>query len=252
MMEGDTPSPTAFTYPDEPPSTTGIRRPGLLCTRHFAGETSFCAYIPKRNQPRLLVPELPITVPISYPRPPTLTTKDQQDLIDVYYENMSPYFPFINKSILYNQHSLFMQAQPCYLSPLFFCAVFSRAAHIIGDQTTQDGRSFEHVGEQFMEYALALRGCYHTQSSISTVLALVIMANQLEQTKRYKSITLSWILAGEAFRMVVDIGIHRMGSLNEFETEDQLCIRAFWLAYVTDATISLSYGRPSAVEEKIL
>ncbi|KAI8890373.1 hypothetical protein K501DRAFT_328385 [Backusella circina FSU 941] len=251
-MEEGSPSPPAFSYHKEVPSTIGIRRPGLLCTRHFAGETSFCPYIPKRNQPKLLVPELPITFPTSFPLPPSLSPRDQHRLIEVYYENMSPYFPFINKSILYEQLALFMQNQPCYLSPLFFYALFSRAAHIEGNATTEDGRIFEQVGEQFMEYALVLRSCYQTQSSISTVLALVIMANQLEQTKCYNAITRSWILAGEAFRMVVDIGIHRMGSLNEFEMEDQLCIRSFWLAYITDATISLSYGRPSAVEEKIL
>ncbi|KAI8090483.1 hypothetical protein BDF21DRAFT_190960 [Thamnidium elegans] len=78
------------------------------------------------------------------------------------------------------------------------------------------------------------------------------MANHLEQTKLPQNLTRSWLWAGEAFRIALDLGIHRASVCEKNSPGGQLCIRTFWLAYITDCTISMTYGRPSATEEKVL
>ncbi|KAI9273933.1 fungal-specific transcription factor domain-containing protein [Helicostylum pulchrum] len=241
--------------PDFVPSTTGFRKAGLLSSGHYAGETSFCAYFQPGFTPR------PIKHESQYPtletepvRVPNITYNDQLYLIDVYYQNLNPFFPIINKAELLSQLHKLMNLGETYLSPLFFYALFARASHVATDRifTEASQQTFESLGDDCVTYVSALVGKYQDAPRISTVLALIIMANHLEQTKLPQNLTRSWLWAGEAFRIALDLGIHRASITEKDSPGGQLCIRTFWLAYITDCTISMTYGRPSATEEKVL
>lgn len=246
---------------DTIPSTTVFRKPGLLYSGHYAGETSFCGYLAPESQPPVITEEdqFPTFDPTP-PQSPYISEQDQLYLIDVYYENINPFFPILNKEEMILQRGLVMNNGLTYLSPLFFHALFARAAHVETSriwtqqqqQQHQNQQSFKELGDECINYVSALANCYKDKPRISTILALIIMANHLEQTKLPEKLTRSWLWAGEAFRIALDLGVHRSLISEENEHLGQLCIRTFWLAYITDCTMSMTYGRPSATEEKVL
>lgn len=256
----DTPSPssssvvtanTLTTQSSESiPSTTVFRKPGLLKSGHYTGETSFCGYLPSLEQPSVVLAEenFPTFAPI--PKEPFIDTNDKLYLIDTYYDNMNPFYPLMPKQEVLSQ---LHNPKGSYLSPLFFYALFARAAHVeTAGRLTTDNRSFQSLGAECMNYASTLVNYYKDKPRISTILALVIMTNHLEQEKKHQDLTKAWLWAGEAFRMALDLGIHRAVISTEANPTGQLCIRTFWLAYIADCTISMTYGRPSATEEKVL
>ncbi|KAI8064296.1 fungal-specific transcription factor domain-containing protein [Gilbertella persicaria] len=248
----DTPSEIVVTNTNSGsiPSTTVFRKPGLLHSGHYTGETSFCRYLKSQNQ-SLEEDQFPTFS--SIPTVPHITLADKHYLIDVYYDNLSPFYPIINKADILQQLDLVQKGHSSYLSPLFFYALFARAAHVeTTRKMTADNTSFYDLGVACLEYASALVHCYKDKPRISTVLALVIMTNHLEQEKRHQDLTRTWLWAGDAFRMALDLGIHRAFISDEADPSGQLCIRTFWLAYIADCTISMTYGRPSATEEKVL
>jgi hypothetical protein len=234
------------------PSTTVFRKPGLMYSGHFAGETSFCAYLPVLSQPPVLTEEDEFPTLNCISSCPYISPNDQLYLLETYYTHLNPFYPILNKDEMKKQLNLCMNGQKCYLSPLFFYALFARAAHIADRTATEDNHTFEEISQQAMAYAINLRTSYQDRPRVSTVLALIILANQLEQTKVHDNLTRSWLLAGEAFRLALDMGIHRSGNHDENDNNGQFCIRTFWLAYITDCTMSMTYGRPSATEEKVL
>ncbi|CEP09163.1 hypothetical protein [Parasitella parasitica] len=232
------------------PSTTVFRKPGLLKSGHYTGETSFCGYLPSLEQPSVILAEESFPTFTPFPKEPFIDASDKLYLIDVYYENMNPFYPLMAK-----QEMLFQLNHPknSYLSPLFFYALFARAAHVeTAGKLTVDNRTFQSLGAECMNYASTLVNYYKDKPRVSTVLALVILTNHLEQEKKHQDLTKAWLWAGEAFRMALDLGIHRSIISTESDSTGQLCIRTFWLAYIADCTISMTYGRPSATEEKVL
>ncbi|KAG2192754.1 hypothetical protein INT47_008405 [Mucor saturninus] len=237
------------------PSTTVFRKPGTLLSGHYAGETSFCGYIQPELQPKAIKEEC--NFPTFDPTPiqaPYISESDQLYLIETYYENINPFFPILNKEVMKTQLKQVMNNRPTYLSPLFFYALFARAAHVETDRihTQYNQQTFKDLGDACTTYVSSLVNCYKDTPRVSTVLALIIMANHLEQTKLPANLTKSWLWAGEAFRIALDLGIHRSLISEKEDALGQLCIRTFWLAYITDCTISMTYGRPSATEEKVL
>ncbi|KAI7906404.1 uncharacterized protein BX663DRAFT_483150 [Cokeromyces recurvatus] len=237
------------------PSTTVFRKPGLLSSCHYTGETSFCGYLPVVDQPPVIKQEsdFPDFQPV--PKRPILSIEDQYYLIDVYYENMNPFYPLINKQDLLKQLECITKKEDSYLSPLFFYALFARASHLETNRkvvTSDNKQTLLELGTDCMNYVSALVDCYTDKPRVSTVLALIIMINHLEQAKLYQHLTKCWLWAGKAFKMALDLGIHRASICDEKSSFGQLCIRTFWLAYITDCTISMTYGRPSSTEEKVL
>ncbi|OBZ90001.1 Nitrogen assimilation transcription factor nirA [Choanephora cucurbitarum] len=239
------------------PSTTVFRKPGLLHSGHYTGETSFCGYLRAQNQPPVITKEDQYPTFSTLPLPPiapNISSADQRYLIDVYYDNLNPFYPIINKTDMLEQLDLVQKKSSSYLSPLFFFALFARAAHVESNrQYTEDRQfTFHDLGIACLDYASALVHYYKDKPRISTVLALVIMTNHLEQEKKHRDLTKTWLWAGDAFRMALDLGIHRSFISKESDSFGQLCIRTFWLAYIADCTVSMTYGRPSATEEKVL
>ncbi|KAI8639810.1 hypothetical protein BD408DRAFT_484555 [Parasitella parasitica] len=247
VATANTPAPQSS---ESIPSATVFRKPGLLKSGHYTGETSFCGYLPSLKQPSVILAEESFPTFKPLPKEPSIDASDKLYLIDVYYENMNPFYPLMAK-----QEMLFQLNHPkgSYLSPLFFYALFARAAHMeTAGKLAADNRSFQSLGTECMNYVSTLVNYYKDKPRISTVLALVIMTNHLEQEKKHQDLTKAWLWAGEAFRMALDLGIHRSIISTESDSTGQLCIRTFWLAYIADCTISMTYGRPSATEEKVL
>lgn len=235
------------------PSNTVVRKPSLLYSGHYVGETSFCAYVDLFKDHRSVIREEHQFPAINAPPSiPSLSMNDQLYLLDIYYANINPYYPLLNKKEMTDQLYLINRHEPTYLSPLFFYALFARASSFVQDRFNDESKSFEQIGNECLKYAIYLRPFYQDRPRVSTVLALVILANHMEQTKLPENLTQAWLWSGEAFRLSLDLGIHRSMISAEEDMHGQLCIRAFWLAFITDCTISMAYGRPCSTEEKVL
>lgn len=239
------------------PFTSGIRNPGSINSGHFVGETAFCAsFSTTLEQPSIIIEEdcLPMFTNTKTVSQPNLTLDDKLILINIYYENMNPFFPLMSKQILLKELDNILHHRKSHLSPLFFFALFARAAQIGVDSKKElsSNNKMDDISKNCFNYASALINEYRDKSRVSTILALVILANYLELQKKPAGLTQSWLWAGEAFRMSLDLGIHRSCMLDGDRYYDQLCIRAFWLAFITDSVISMKYGRPSSSEEKLL
>lgn len=230
-----------------------LQKPGLLHSGHYTGETSFCTYLDGvENQTSVVVEDDIFPIPVTPPCVPSLTLNDQLYLINVYYDNINAFFPVLNKNDMTLQLQAFRHNRPAYLSPLFFYALFARAASFVENQNSEQSVPFYLIGKECMDYAIYLRPSYQDRPRLSTILALVIMAQHMEQTKKHENLTQAWLWSGEAFRSALDLGVHRSIISSELDYHGQLSIRAFWLAFVTDCTISMTYGRPSSTEEKVM
>ncbi|CAO3653024.1 unnamed protein product [Mucor hiemalis] len=103
------------------PSTTVFRKPGLLPSGHFTGETSCYGFMAPELQPQVIIEEdtFPTIDPIPI-QPPFITEEDQIYLIEVYYQDSNPFFPILNKQDVLLQRDLVMKPKgSAYLSPLF-------------------------------------------------------------------------------------------------------------------------------------
>lgn len=244
-----------------PPPTTNC--PAQHCmsidpSGHFMGETSF--YVNNANVPSSL---LPATSSVFPPLEiPNLSIEMQSMLVEYYCAKVDPFFP----SIL-GKHRIFIEldhcrtGQPSTLSPLFFYGLFARA---IAAVTSHDNNNNNNpplaaaaavdpsLSQHFLHIALKHRDEYYDTPHFSTVLALVIIANQLEHSKLEKHLTRAWLLVGEAVRLAIDMGLHRIFRFRQKENdlEAQWCIRTFWSLLVTERTMSMTYGRPSILDEK--
>ncbi|KAI8334019.1 fungal-specific transcription factor domain-containing protein [Chlamydoabsidia padenii] len=265
---------------------------------HFMGETSYysnsLSYSPLQQDKMQLDLVTRSLYALSTPIPPPQLTLDTQlHLIDVYYTHIHPHLPLINRQDLLLELDRCNLGQPSYLSPLFFYALFARSApfsnepHRFIDNSNTD-QTIDSFATRCLQYANQLRDTYLHQPRISTVFALLLMALHLEQSRRHEEFSRVWIWAGEAFRMILDLGLHRYNSftnissppiktgsstsspLTSSSSSSSLCdpmdsaelatiehnaceqfgIRTFWAAFVFDRSLSLVYGRPFTLEER--
>ncbi|KAH8805191.1 fungal-specific transcription factor domain-containing protein [Xylogone sp. PMI_703] len=88
------------------------------------------------------------------------------------------------------------------------------------------------------------------KSSITTIQALLIMSSSLFSWCDEKST--SWLYAGMAYNMIIDLGIHVDASTLKrrfCEEEMEIRRRLYWAAYVVDKHHSLYQGRPACLRE---
>ncbi|KAI9256581.1 hypothetical protein BDA99DRAFT_562019 [Phascolomyces articulosus] len=227
---------------------------------HFTGDTAF--FIPQQSSP------LPAGPTSSLPRRPVipqfLSADIQTSLIDTFYAHANPFFPAImSKGQMLAELQQLRTDQPSQLSRLFFHAVFSRAASLTSgedfvqqqDTAAPIKKTWASISDTLLTSAFETRDDYLEVPHISTLLALVIMANHFEHNKLSRNLRKAWVLIGDAGRLAIDMGLHRALRLlmNPEEDDDvyaQMCIRTFWVVCVSERTMSITYGRPSMFDDK--
>ena len=244
-----------------PISPTSQQRPQACTDRygHFTGDTTF--FIPQQSAP---LPAGPTTsLPCQPTIPPFLSADIQTSLIDTFYIHANPFFPAImSKGQMLAELQLLRTDQPSQLSRLFFHAVFSRAASLTSGedfvqqlQDTPEEKTWSSISDTLLSAAFITRDDYLDSPHISTLLALVIMANHFEHNKLAKNLRKAWMLIGDAGRLAIDMGLHRSSRLllhsdGDDDVYTQMCIRTFWAVCVSERTMSITYGRPSMFDDK--
>ncbi|KAJ5484820.1 hypothetical protein N7539_004808 [Penicillium diatomitis] len=142
---------------------------------------------------------------------------------------------------------LFMRDMACggpYFSKLLLNAImFTVSKHCSRPELRSDPDDVTTAGWRFRQRFTELLRDSFDKSEIATIQALLIMSNSL--FSRCDERSLSWLYAGNAFNMIIDLGLHVLPSSNQTTAEElELRKRVLWGAYTIDKIQCLLQGRP--------
>ncbi|EAU30833.1 predicted protein [Aspergillus terreus NIH2624] len=142
---------------------------------------------------------------------------------------------------------VFMRDMACggpYFSKLLLNAVFFAVSkHCTCPEIRSNPDDITTSGYRFRQrFSELLRDCFD-KSEVTTIQALLIMSNAL--FSRCDERSLSWLYAGNAFNMIIDLGLHVLPSPGSLPAEEhELRRRILWGAYLIDKYQCLLQGRP--------
>ena len=132
----------------------------------------------------------------------------------------------------------FMRDMACngpYFSKLLLNAIYFGAAKFSPrHDIRKDPNDVRTAGWKFRERVRELMGSALDRSDITTIQALLVVANTLFALGDERSA--AWLYSGLAFRMIIDLGMHvdtpDLGSSRKFSDEDmEIRRRVFWAAF---------------------
>ncbi|KAJ5959780.1 uncharacterized protein N7479_006930 [Penicillium vulpinum] len=141
----------------------------------------------------------------------------------------------------------FMRDMACegpYFSKLLLNAIFFvTSKHCDRPELRSDPNDITTAGWKFRQrFTQLLRDCFD-KSEITTLQALLIMSNAL--FSRCDERSLSWLYAGNAFNMFIDLGLHVLPAVDSISAEElEIRKRVLWGAYLIDKIQCLFQGRP--------
>ncbi|KAK9257727.1 fungal-specific transcription factor domain-containing protein [Lipomyces tetrasporus] len=150
----------------------------------------------------------------------------------------------------------FMRDMACkgpYFSKLLLNAIyFAASIHSPRIDIRRDPKDRQITGWVYRQRFIELLSTAFEKSEITTIQALIIIASPLFTWCDERST--SWLYAGIAFDMIIDLGIHvdvsTLPNSRRLSEEDlEVRRRTFWGAYVKDKVQSLYQGRPARLRE---
>lgn len=129
---------------------------------------------------------------------------------------------------------LFMRDMACggpYFSKLLLNAIlFTVSKHCPRLELRSDPDDVTTTGWKFRQRFTELLRESFDKSEITTIQALLIMSNSL--FSRCDERSLSWLYAGNAFNMIIDLGLHVLPSSSQMPAEElEVRKRVLWGAY---------------------
>ncbi|CAG8898252.1 unnamed protein product [Penicillium egyptiacum] len=141
----------------------------------------------------------------------------------------------------------FMRDMACegpYFSKLLLNAIFFVVSkHCDRPELRSDPNDITTAGWEFRRRFTQLLRDSFDKSEITTLQALLIMSNAL--FSRCDERSLSWLYAGNAFNMFIDLGLHVLPAVDSITAEElEIRKRVLWGAYLIDKIQCLFQGRP--------
>ncbi|OQE74588.1 hypothetical protein PENNAL_c0078G11886 [Penicillium nalgiovense] len=141
----------------------------------------------------------------------------------------------------------FMRDMACegpYFSKLLLNAIFFVVSkHCDRPELRSDPNDITTAGWKFRQRFTQLLRDSFDKSEITTLQALLIMSNAL--FSRCDERSLSWLYAGNAFNMFIDLGLHVLPAVDSITAEElEIRKRVLWGAYLIDKIQCLFQGRP--------
>ncbi|BCR82761.1 uncharacterized protein ACHE_10163S [Aspergillus chevalieri] len=148
---------------------------------------------------------------------------------------------------------VFMRDMACggpYFSKLLLNSIFFVVSkHSLRPEVRTDPDDINTAGLIYRERFVELLREKFDKSEITTIQALLIMSNAL--FSRCDERSLSWLYAGNAFNMIIDLGLHVLPSANNTSAEElEIRKRVVWGAYSIDKIQCLLQGRPSLLRKR--
>ncbi|UPL03054.1 hypothetical protein LCI18_013988 [Fusarium solani-melongenae] len=156
-------------------------------------------------------------------------------------------------SFLITYRPAFMRDMACdgpYFSKLLLNAIYFGSSKFSPRlQVRKDPNDVRTAGWKYRERVRELLGGSLDRSHVTTIQALLVMANSLFALGDERSA--AWLYAGLAFRMLIDLGLHvDLTNSHPFSDEDlEIRRRVFWGAFVVDKIQSLYQGRSVTLKE---
>ncbi|KAJ5670603.1 uncharacterized protein N7477_005966 [Penicillium maclennaniae] len=146
----------------------------------------------------------------------------------------------------------FMRDMACggpYFSKLLLNAIFFTVSkHCLRPEIRSDPEDITTAGWKYRQRFTELLRDNFDKSEITTLQALLIMSNSL--FSRCDERSLSWLYAGNAFNMIIDLGLHVLPSSNKLSAEGlEVRKRVLWGAYSIDKIQCLYQGRPPLLRQ---
>jgi hypothetical protein len=135
-----------------------------------------------------------------------------------------------------------------FFSKLLLNAIFFAVSkHCTRREIYLDPDDINTAGWKFRQrFAELLRDCFDS-SEIPTLQALLIMSNAL--FSRCDERSLSWLYAGHAFNMIIDLGLHVLPSPDTIPAEElELRTRILWGAYGKSGSYLLIHHSVSKID----
>ncbi|CAP91310.1 Pc13g02410 [Penicillium rubens Wisconsin 54-1255] len=141
----------------------------------------------------------------------------------------------------------FMRDMACegpYFSKLLLNAIFFVVSkHCDRPELRSDPNDITTAGWKFRQRFTQLLRDSFDKSEMTTLQALLIMSNAL--FSRCDERSLSWLYAGNAFNMFIDLGLHVLPAVDSITAEElEIRKRVLWGAYLIDKIQCLFQGRP--------
>lgn len=207
---------------------------------HFNGETSGLMGSTRSNvnSNELTLPQVTIS-------PPPVSAYNQTHLLDSYFTQVHPRYPFIAEKELNARLETQTNGQPSSFSTLFLYAIFAAGAKMMPT-------SVDFSTKMFFDYCMQIKHLFMDRPRTSTICALALLSACCPETTTngQSSKMLSAMLASEANTMARIMGLHR--NLSEIDKPVALrdrC-RIFWILFVTDRLYSMTNGYPVTWDEK--
>ncbi|OQE22625.1 hypothetical protein PENSTE_c010G08680 [Penicillium steckii] len=142
---------------------------------------------------------------------------------------------------------VFMRDMACagpYFSKLLLNAIFFTVSkHCPRIEIRFNPEDITTAGWSFRQRFTELLRDNFDKSKVTTIQALLIMSNSL--FSRCDERSLSWLYAGNAFNMIIDLGLHVACSRESMSAEElEIRKRVLWGAYSIDKIQCLFQGRP--------
>ncbi|KAH6658845.1 fungal-specific transcription factor domain-containing protein, partial [Plectosphaerella plurivora] len=147
--------------------------------------------------------------------------------------------------------SAFMRDMACdgpYFSKLLLNAMYySVSKHSKSDTIRKDQGDISTAGWMFRQRFIELLRDEFDKSKITTIQALLIMASSL--FTRCDERSTSWLYAGNAFNMIIDLGLHvkRPNDTSASPVDEEIERRVYWAAYMIDKIQCLYQGRQPCI-----
>ncbi|RSL41340.1 hypothetical protein CEP53_012813 [Fusarium sp. AF-6] len=130
-----------------------------------------------------------------------------------------------------------------YFSKLLLNAMyFAASKHSPCSDIRKDPNGISTAGWAFRQRVSDLLSETFDKSSITAIQALLIMTSSLFSRCDERSV--SWLYAGHAFNMIIDLGLHVLSPETASAEDLEVQRRVYWSAYIIDKIHSLYQGRP--------
>ncbi|KIV85596.1 hypothetical protein PV11_01274 [Exophiala sideris] len=177
--------------------------------------------------------------------------KDRGDrILDAYLNHIHPLYPFLDRGTLQRYHSSRFDAASETIDDKFWTFKLYMV-YAIGAQLLKMTEAYEYTPpERFFITAFRNVSAARDAHSTKNVEAMALLVIYHLRSPSNSGI---WSLIGMAMRTCVDLGLHREAFYTTGDVfEQELNRRLFWTVYSLERHISISFGRPFSINDRVI
>ncbi|CCG81925.1 putative C6 finger domain protein [Taphrina deformans PYCC 5710] len=163
-------------------------------------------------------------------------------LISLYFENVHPYLPVVNKTVFYQD---WLSSKRRSMSPYLLLSLFACAARYSSDiRVRLHSNDPSSAGDLWYTLAAKYKDEFMDAPRISTLQAEVINLKALETRPRIRGYSYRcWFLLSSILRMGKDMGLHKMTTQHANDPDSVTGRRLWQICLIMDQMMGTAQGR---------